>query len=57
MAPDLTINYVVNNDLRILDVFANGALIRDRVTGLAWRVPSGSLSQFQLALRAGLALE
>jgi len=57
MAPDITLNYVHGNDVQVLDVYANGALIRDRRTGLAWRIPSGRLLQFQTALRTRLGLE
>jgi hypothetical protein len=38
MAPDATITYVRAGDARILDVFANGGLLKDRVAGTAWRV-------------------
>jgi hypothetical protein len=38
MAPDVTINYVRDEDATILDVYANGGLLKDRVTGKAWRV-------------------
>jgi len=39
MAPDVTINYIrTSGDVFIIDVYANGSLLRDRITGRAWRV-------------------
>jgi hypothetical protein len=38
MAPDVTINYISENGVLTLDVYANGSLVRDRVLGTAWRV-------------------
>lgn len=38
MAPDVTINYIHNGQARALDVFANGSLLRDRISGDTWAV-------------------
>jgi hypothetical protein len=38
MAPDITLNYTRANSVLILDVYANGGLIKDRISGLSWRV-------------------
>ncbi len=38
IAPDVTINYMESGQMKILDVYANGALLRDRVSGVTWRV-------------------
>jgi hypothetical protein len=38
MAPDITINYSDGRSVTILDVYANGGLIKDRIAGTAWRV-------------------
>ena len=38
MAPDVTVNYPRRNQILVLDVYANGGLIRERATGVAWRV-------------------
>ncbi len=38
MAPDVTINYSDDEKATILDVYANGGLLKDRLSGKAWRV-------------------
>lgn len=38
MAPDVTINYLHDDQVTVLDVFANGSLLRDRISGKTWRV-------------------
>jgi len=38
MAPDITINYVRDDEVLILDVYANGGLVKERTSGEAWRV-------------------
>lgn len=42
MAPDATINYYRKDDVLILDVYANGGLIKDRISGKTWRVKNSS---------------
>lgn len=54
MAPDVTVNYIRNEGAQILDVFANGALIQDRVMETFWRVPAAIVEQFRNALLAAL---
>lgn len=38
MAADITINFVDGDNVRIIDVYANGGLLRDRISGKTWRV-------------------
>jgi hypothetical protein len=38
IAPDITINFSRGQEVRILDVYANGGLLKDRITGVTWRV-------------------
>jgi hypothetical protein len=38
MAPDITINYFRDEQVTILDVYANGGLLKDRISGKTWRV-------------------
>jgi hypothetical protein len=38
MAPDFTFNYTRQNQVLILDVYANGGLLRERSSGLAWKI-------------------
>jgi hypothetical protein len=38
MAPDITVTYVRNDEARILDVYANGGIVRDRASGDTWHV-------------------
>jgi hypothetical protein len=38
IAPDITINYVREDKVTILDVYANGGLLKDRISGKTWRV-------------------
>jgi hypothetical protein len=46
MAPDITLNYIKENQVLILDVYANGGLIKDRTSGLTWKVSNSE--QFQI---------
>ena len=39
MAPDATFNYVRGEEVMILDMYANGSLLRSRISGMSWRVP------------------
>lgn len=45
MAPDVTINYVRGAVAKILDVYANGGLLRDRIEGTTWRVENAQRLQ------------
>jgi len=38
MAPDITISYHSDKRVIILDVYANGGLVKNRLTNTAWRV-------------------
>lgn len=38
MAPDVTINYTRDDENVILDVFANGSLVKERISGRTWKV-------------------
>lgn len=38
MAPDITISYYSDKRVIILDVYANGGLVKNRITNTAWRV-------------------
>ncbi len=38
MAPDITINFLRDDYVTILDVYANGGLLRDRISETTWRV-------------------
>jgi hypothetical protein len=53
MAPDTTINYETEEGVRILDVFANGGLVKDRVSGQTWRVSEPSELQTYLVQALG----
>jgi hypothetical protein len=57
MAADVTINYIRPADVLILDVYANGGLIKDRMSDLCWRMPTRNLEEFQAALRQSLMSE
>ena len=52
MAPDITINYSDERSVTILDVYANGALVKDRITGKAWRVENPE--ELHTAVRASM---
>lgn len=45
MAPDITINYPRGTEVWILDVYGNGSLVRDRISGKTYKVedPDGLL--------------
>jgi hypothetical protein len=45
IAPDITVNYTVENQVLILDIYANGGLIRNRTSGEAWLVPDAERLQ------------
>lgn len=51
MAPDATINYSRGNERMILDIYANGALVKERISGQCWRVADNKLNDFQIKLR------
>ncbi|HEX8491972.1 MAG TPA: hypothetical protein VF658_03965 [Pyrinomonadaceae bacterium] len=38
IAPDVTINYIRDGEVLILDVYANVGLVKERVSGTTWRV-------------------
>jgi hypothetical protein len=52
MAPDITINYSDERSVTILDVYANGGLVRDRIGGKTWRVEDPA--EFHVAIREAL---
>lgn len=52
MAPDITINYVRDAEVLILDVFANGGLVKERISGVTWRVAEPI--EFQSIVRQNL---
>jgi hypothetical protein len=39
LAPDITINYIHGDQVHVLDVYANGKMIRDRISKATWSVP------------------
>lgn len=50
IAPDLTINYTTyNNEFLILDIFANGGLVKERISGRCWRV--ADVESLQIGIR------
>jgi hypothetical protein len=53
MAPDVTINLLSDEGSRILDVYANGGLVKDRISAQTWRVASPH--EFQAAIVRSLA--
>jgi hypothetical protein len=53
MAPDITINYVGEEGVLILDVYANGGLVRNRVTGRTWRVQEPDVLAAQVRQHLG----
>jgi hypothetical protein len=52
MAPDITINYVRDEQVMILDVYANGGLLKERISGTTWRVQNAT--EFQALVRQNL---
>ncbi|GEM_PF-2502145 len=52
MAPDTTINYIHNGEVLIIDVYANGSLLRERISGNSWRVEN--VTQFQTNLQQNI---
>jgi hypothetical protein len=49
IAPDLTLNYERDDRIRVLDIYANGGLVKDRIHNDAWAVPDPE--RFQAVLR------
>jgi hypothetical protein len=52
MAPDITLNYVRKNEVMILDVYANGGIIKERTSGTTWKVSHPE--QFQALIKEHL---